>query len=198
MNPFYRFVPPAAKNANLLAYLLLLLLLSLMRHKFGDAKFYVFDNIMTDIIEFNVGGQIFASTYQTIGVDKKSLLYTWYFERKGSAHTMLDKKGRFFIDRDPTSFGIILNYLRLHNAKQLCEVCLPKEPDRLALLTQEAEFFRLPSLRDQAVALLRKCTAEEPSLAEIRGQMMSLKTNGGMKNGRRWKSDEDDHDNEDD
>ncbi|KAL3084529.1 hypothetical protein niasHS_005501 [Heterodera schachtii] len=153
---------------------------------------------MTDIIEFNVGGQIFASTYQTISFDKKSLLYTWYFERKGSAHTMLDKKGRFFIDRDPTSFGIILNYLRLHNAKQLWEVCLPKEPDRLALLTQEAEFFRLPSLRDQAVALLRKCTAEEPSLAEIRGQMMSLKTNGGMNNGRRWRTDEDDHDNEDD
>lgn len=40
------------------------------------------------------------------------------------------------------SFTIILNYLRLKTAGQLWEACLPKDPDRLALLTQEAEYFR--------------------------------------------------------
>jgi hypothetical protein len=33
----------------------------------------------------------------------------------------------------------------------------------LALLTQEAEYFRLPKLRDQAISLLRKCTSTENS-----------------------------------
>uniref|UniRef100_A0A914RDP4 Uncharacterized protein n=1 Tax=Parascaris equorum TaxID=6256 RepID=A0A914RDP4_PAREQ len=40
------------------------------------------------------------------------------------------------------TFGIILNYLRLKSCSQLWEACLPKDPDRLALLTQEAEYFR--------------------------------------------------------
>lgn len=35
---------------------------------------------------------------------------------------------------------------------------MPKDPDRLALLTQEAEYYRLPLLRDQAIALLHNCT----------------------------------------
>jgi len=113
---------------------------------------------MPDLIEFNVGGRTFTTTIATISFDKRSLLYTWFIERKGSAYLSVDKHGAFFIDRDPYSFGIILNYLRLQSAKQLWQACLPKDPDRLALLTQEAEFFRLPQLRDQAIALLHSCT----------------------------------------
>jgi hypothetical protein len=70
----------------------------------------------------------------------------------------VDRNGAYFIDRDPQCFGIVLNYLRLRIAGQVWEACLPKDPDRLALLTQEAEYFRLPALRDQAVALLQTCT----------------------------------------
>ena len=69
-----------------------------------------------------------------------------------------DKNGAFFIDRDPFCFGIVLNYLRLSLSKQLWESCLPKDPDRLALLTQEADYYKLPLLRDQAIALLHNCT----------------------------------------
>uniref|UniRef100_A0A915LER9 Potassium channel tetramerisation-type BTB domain-containing protein n=3 Tax=Meloidogyne TaxID=189290 RepID=A0A915LER9_MELJA len=116
---------------------------------------------MADLIEFNVGGQYFSTTYETIGFDKNCILYSWYIERKGQAHLNKDRKGRYFIDRDSISFGIILNYLRLQTSKQLWEVCLPKDPDRLALLTQEAEYFRLPKLRDQAIFLLRKCNSTD-------------------------------------
>lgn len=59
------------------------------------------------------------------------------------------------------SFAVILNYLRLQASKQLWEACLPKDPDRLALLSQEAEYFRLSILRDQAVALLQNCTEKD-------------------------------------
>lgn len=52
---------------------------------------------------------------------------------------------------------MILNYLRLRHSGQLWEACLPKDPDRLALLTQEAEFFNLDELREQAIALLHSC-----------------------------------------
>uniref|UniRef100_A0A7E4VQP2 BTB_2 domain-containing protein n=1 Tax=Panagrellus redivivus TaxID=6233 RepID=A0A7E4VQP2_PANRE len=113
---------------------------------------------MPDLVEFNVGGQLFTTTFDTIAQDKRSALYTWYLERKGAAHLTRDKNGAYFIDRDPYSFGIVLNYLRLQSSKQLWEACLPKDPDRLALLTQEAEYYRLPLLRDQAIALLHNCT----------------------------------------
>ena len=143
---------------------------------------------MPDLIEFNVGGQNFTSTYETIGSDKKCVLYTWYIERKGSAHLTKDRKGRFFIDRDPGSFGIVLNYLRLQNAKQLWEVCLPKDPDRLALLTQEAEHFRLPKLRDQAIALLHKCTTNAADNTEALGYVSEVSwssaANGSGRNGK--------------
>ncbi|VDN59417.1 unnamed protein product, partial [Dracunculus medinensis] len=81
----------------------------------------------------------------------------WFIERS-TVPLPVDDSGIYFIDRDPSSFTIILNYLRLKTAGQLWEACLPKDPDRLALLTQEAEYFRLNQLRDQAIALLQCCT----------------------------------------
>ncbi|KAI1702675.1 BTB/POZ domain-containing protein [Ditylenchus destructor] len=121
-----------------------------------------------DLVEFNVGGKHFTTTIDTISFDKRSALYMWYIERKGSAHYTKDKTGAYFIDRDPYTFSIILNYLRLQSSKQMWETCLPKDPDRLALLTQEAEFFRLPLLRDQAIALLHTCTEKsDPYVNEM-------------------------------
>uniref|UniRef100_A0A1I7RUW2 BTB_2 domain-containing protein n=1 Tax=Bursaphelenchus xylophilus TaxID=6326 RepID=A0A1I7RUW2_BURXY len=111
--------------------------------------------MFSDIIEFNVSGTILSTTIDTISHDKRSALYQWYIEHKGSNHLLKDKNGLFFIDRDPGCFAIVLNYLRLQRARQLWEVCLPKDPDRLALLTQEAEYYKLPVLRDQAIALLQ-------------------------------------------
>ncbi|KAI6176399.1 hypothetical protein M3Y97_00793900 [Aphelenchoides bicaudatus] len=111
-----------------------------------------------DLVDFNVGGRLYTTTFETISHDKRSNLYMWYIERKGSAHLNKDKNGAYFIDRDPDwYFAIVLNYLRLKNANQMWESALPKDPDRLALLTQECEYYKLPLLRDQAIALLQNC-----------------------------------------
>uniref|UniRef100_A0AC35TLG2 BTB_2 domain-containing protein n=1 Tax=Rhabditophanes sp. KR3021 TaxID=114890 RepID=A0AC35TLG2_9BILA len=110
---------------------------------------------MQDLIEFNVGGTHFTTTLKTISVEKQSFLYTWYVEHIGAAHLLRDRDGKFFIDRDPMSFGVILNYLRLRVSNQLWEACLPKDPDQLAMVAQEADYFRIHMLRDQAIALLQ-------------------------------------------
>lgn len=121
----------------------------------------------SDIIEFNVGGKLFATTLDTIGFEKSSTLYQWYIEHKGSQHLTKDKNGCFFIDRDPFSFGVVLNFLRLKRANQLWEVCLPKDPDRLALLTQEADYYKLPLLRDQAIALIHNCNTDQANSSYV-------------------------------
>uniref|UniRef100_A0A914W1L0 Potassium channel tetramerisation-type BTB domain-containing protein n=1 Tax=Plectus sambesii TaxID=2011161 RepID=A0A914W1L0_9BILA len=111
-----------------------------------------------DIIRLNVGGQSFGTQLDTLLFDRHSLLYQWFDAKPNNPPLPVDRNGAYFIDRDPHCFGIVLNYLRLRTAGQVWEACLPKDPDRLALLTQEADYFRLPALRDQAVALLQSCT----------------------------------------
>ncbi|VDK51134.1 unnamed protein product [Gongylonema pulchrum] len=98
------------------------------------------------ILHFNVGGQQFSTTTSTLLQEKNSLFaqvrtaFSWFATMQPPLEK--DSNGAYFIDRDPVSFGTILNYLRLKSASQLWEACLPKDPDRLALLTQEAEYYR--------------------------------------------------------
>jgi len=80
-------------------------------------------------------------------------------------------------------FSVVLNYLRLRQSKQMWETCLPKDPDRLALLTQEAEYYRLPLLRDQGIALLQVCTEKggmngDPYVNEVFRQGVALVLTG--------------------
>ncbi|KAM3725783.1 BTB/POZ domain-containing protein [Dirofilaria immitis] len=110
------------------------------------------------MLNFNVGGQHYSTTASTLLQEKQSLFNEWFTGETAKPPLEKDSKGAYFIDRDPVSFGIILNYLRLKSTKQLWEACLPKDPDRLALLTQEAEYYKLHQLREQAIALLQSCT----------------------------------------
>ncbi|VDN07373.1 unnamed protein product [Thelazia callipaeda] len=110
------------------------------------------------IINFNVGGQQYSTTVSTLLEEKQSIFTQWFTGGNIKPPLEEDNKGAYFIDRDPISFGIILNYLRLKSSKQLWQACLPKDPDRLALLTQEAEYYKLHQLREQAIALLQSCT----------------------------------------
>ena len=87
------------------------------------------------ILRFNVGGRLYSILKTTFPTD--SVFFKWFVSHSKSIPFTVDKDGAYFVDRDPDSFGIILNYFRLRKAGQLWEACLPKDPDRLAMLTQE-------------------------------------------------------------
>ncbi|CAB3399151.1 unnamed protein product [Caenorhabditis bovis] len=113
------------------------------------------------IIRFNVGGTSYATLKTVFPMD--SVFHKWFVSRSKAVPFTIDRDGAYFVDRDPISFGIILNYFRLVKAGQLWEACLPKDPDRLAMLTQEADYFFLPQLRDQAICMLQLCSSKSDS-----------------------------------
>jgi len=61
------------------------------------------------IIELNVGGTHFTSFKSTLCKEENSMLAAMF---SGRHPLTKDSKGRFFIDRDPVAFKVILDYLR--------------------------------------------------------------------------------------
>lgn len=88
-----------------------------------------------DIIHLNVGGQRFSTSRQTL---------TWipdtFFTAllSGRIPSLRDETGAIFIDRDPSNFSVILNYLRTR------EVDL-KDVD-MRVLRQESEYYGIAPL----------------------------------------------------
>jgi hypothetical protein len=90
-----------------------------------------------NIVEINVGGEIFVTTIQTLGREASVLMAMI----SGQIQSRRDTQNRLFIDRDPTHFRWILNYLRDGYL-----ITLPSSvQDRLELL-HEARCFRLQGL----------------------------------------------------
>ncbi|KAG7507156.1 BTB POZ domain-containing KCTD5 isoform X2 [Solea senegalensis] len=89
-------------------------------------------------IRLNVGGTYFLTTRQTLCRDPKSFLY-----RLSQADPELDsdkdETGAYLIDRDPTYFGPVLNYLR--HGKLVLNRDLAEEG-----VLEEAEFYNITSL----------------------------------------------------
>lgn len=92
-----------------------------------------------EIIELNVGGQIYVTRHSTLLSVPNSFLWNM-FQEHGSDQMTRDSKGRYFIDRDGFLFRYILDYLRDKN------LALPDYFRERASLQKEAEFFQLPDL----------------------------------------------------
>ncbi|PNI91384.1 KCTD5 isoform 2 [Pan troglodytes] len=83
-------------------------------------------------VRLNVGGTYFLTTRQTLCRDPKSFLYR-LCQADPDLDSDKDETGAYLIDRDPTYFGPVLNYLRhgkLVINKDLaeegaCEACIP-------------------------------------------------------------------------
>ncbi|XP_061558447.1 BTB/POZ domain-containing protein KCTD16b [Phycodurus eques] len=97
-------------------------------------------NSVPDVLELNVGGQVYYTRYCTLVSSPSSLLAKLFSKKDASNDLARDPKGRYFIDRDGFLFRYVLDYLR---DKQ---VVLPDHFPEKGRLRKEAEYFQLPDL----------------------------------------------------
>ena len=90
------------------------------------------------ILSLNVGGVTFDTTRSTLMNGNQSNYFSAI--ASGRHKYSLDSKGRIFIDRDPTYFRYILNFLRDG------VVSLPKDAHALEEIHKEAEYYSLQGL----------------------------------------------------
>ncbi|KAM4733209.1 BTB/POZ domain-containing protein KCTD16-like isoform 2-T2 [Anableps anableps] len=109
-------------------------------------------NPPSDVVELNVGGQVYYTRHATLTSFPNSLLGKLFSNKKGSSNDLSrDFRGRYFIDRDGFLFRYVLDYLR---DKQ---VVLPDHFPERGRLKREAEYFQLPELA-------KLLSGEEPKL----------------------------------
>ncbi|XP_032411664.1 BTB/POZ domain-containing protein KCTD16-like [Xiphophorus hellerii] len=109
-------------------------------------------NPPSDVVELNVGGQVYYTRHATLTSFPNSLLGKLFSNKKGSSNDLSrDFRGRYFIDRDGFLFRYVLDYLR---DKQ---VVLPDHFPERGRLKREAEYFQLPELT-------KLLSGEEPKL----------------------------------
>ncbi|KAM7180202.1 BTB/POZ domain-containing protein KCTD12 [Macrochelys suwanniensis] len=92
-----------------------------------------------EIVELNVGGQVYVTRRGTVVSVRDSLLWRM-FSQQQPGELPRDSKGRFFLDRDGFLFRYILDYLRD------LQLVLPEHFPERSRLQREAEYFQLPEL----------------------------------------------------
>ena len=107
-------------------------------------------NIQENIINLNVGGQIYLTSKSTLCSQKDSMLAAMF-----SGYHKLKKmeNGSYFIDADGKHFGIILNYLR---GRIIYSTDLPEDRRTLMELEKEAHFYNLVHLKDLVCIRLKR------------------------------------------
>ncbi|XP_070304836.1 BTB/POZ domain-containing protein KCTD5 isoform X9 [Salvelinus sp. IW2-2015] len=88
-------------------------------------------------VRLNIGGTVFLTTRHTLLKEQTSFLYRLCQQQ--DLHSDTDETGAYVIDRDPTYFGPILNYLR--HGKLVYNKELAEEG-----VLEEAEFYNITPL----------------------------------------------------
>lgn len=114
-----------------------------------------------EIVELNVGGQVYLTRHSTLQGMPGSFLWD-LFSQQSAQSLARDSKGRFFIDRDGFLFRYILDYLRDR------QLVLPERFPERSRLQREAEFFKLPDLAKSLVPKISKqdSLGEEPCASD--------------------------------
>nr|XP_019952669.1 PREDICTED: BTB/POZ domain-containing protein KCTD16 isoform X2 [Paralichthys olivaceus] len=98
-------------------------------------------NSFPDVVELNVGGQVYYTRHSTLVNNPNSLLGKLFSSKKEASNDLArDPKGRYFIDRDGFLFRYVLDFLRDR------QVVLPDHFPEKGRLRKEAEYFQLPDL----------------------------------------------------
>ncbi|XP_029112686.1 BTB/POZ domain-containing protein KCTD12.1 [Scleropages formosus] len=108
-----------------------------------------------EIVELNVGGQVYVTRHATLVAVPHSLLWTM-FSQSAPHELARDSKGRFFVDRDGFLFRYVLDYLRDLN------LVLPDYFPERSRLRREAQYFQLHDL----CARLAPRVSKENSIGE--------------------------------
>ncbi|XP_032430874.1 BTB/POZ domain-containing protein KCTD5 isoform X5 [Xiphophorus hellerii] len=103
-------------------------------------------------VRLNVGGTVFLTTRQTLLKEQTSFLYRLCQQQ--DLHSDTDETGAYVIDRDPTYFGPVLNYLR--HGKLVYNKELAEEG-----VLEEAEFYNITPL----IKLIKERIVERDSKA---------------------------------
>eukprot|EP00760_Papus_ankaliazontas_P027417 PhM_4_TR3328/c0_g1_i1/m.27646/K21918/KCTD8_12_16; BTB/POZ domain-containing protein KCTD8/12/16 len=90
-------------------------------------------------VELNVGGVVYVTSYRTLRRDAGSLLSDMFSSEWAREGLARDADGRYFIDRDGSTFRYILNYLRG------CPVCV--RPEDYAMVAADAMHYGLEGLK---------------------------------------------------
>ena len=90
------------------------------------------------IVTLNIGGQVFSTTAKTL--TKEECLFTKLLSGR---YQLVEVQGAIFIDRDPTHFRKILNYLRTNTFIR------PTSTEECAEILLEAEHYQISTLIKQ-------------------------------------------------
>ncbi|XP_048838417.1 BTB/POZ domain-containing protein KCTD7-like [Brienomyrus brachyistius] len=93
-----------------------------------------------EVISLNVGGKYFTTRLSTLRRFEDGVLAAMF---SGQHHLLLDAEGRYFIDRDGTYFGDILNFLRSGE--------LPQR-ERVLAVYSEAQYYGIGPLLENLEA----------------------------------------------
>jgi hypothetical protein len=100
------------------------------------------------IIKFNIGGQKFVTTGETIHKENNTFFTAIFSEQFNCKPNLGDY---YFIDRDPTYFHYILNYLRDPTTveDQVNDIVKRHSPFELSKIEEEVNFYGVVGLLDE-------------------------------------------------
>jgi len=104
-----------------------------------------------EIVELNVGGKIFTTTRQTLCKYQNSMMSNIM---NGIEIVPMDNAGRYFVDRDPDAFYVVLNFLR--SGKIVIPSHIP-----VTSFWEEWTYYGLEDIDNQFVTSVKKNIADQ-------------------------------------
>nr|XP_060622961.1 BTB/POZ domain-containing protein KCTD14 [Anolis sagrei ordinatus] len=149
------------------------------------------NSLQTQIVELNVGGEIFTTTLSTLKKHPGSKLAEMFVGGQSKLRT--DSKGRYFIDRPGTYFKYILEYLRSNQVPNQCVQEVYKEalfydieplikqledsPPIFGELVARKQFLaRVPSYTENIELMIRIARAEAVAARQSNVMVCAVKT----------------------